>query len=72
MAVLEIEPEALSLWAEEAPEQTLDDVLSGAWQALATGASVACPVCHGQMAPRWSAGAGVVGGRCADCGAELG
>ena len=52
--------------------RTLDDVLSGAWEGLTTTASAtACPVCDGALAPRWSAGAGVVGGRCRDCGSEL-
>ena len=52
--------------------RTLDDVLSGAWEGLsAAAAPVACPVCAGELAPRWSAGAGVVGGRCRDCGSEL-
>jgi hypothetical protein len=52
--------------------RTLDDVLSGAWEGLSAAASfTACPFCHGELAPRWSAGAGVVGGRCHDCGSEL-
>ena len=46
--------------------------LSGAWEGLTAGASsAACPVCEGELEPRWSAGAGVVGGRCRDCGSEL-
>jgi hypothetical protein len=74
MAVLLIErDEDLQLWGdEERGEATLDDVLSGAWEGLsAATSSTACPVCHGELAPRWSAGAGVVGGRCRDCGSEL-
>ena len=51
--------------------RTLDDVLSGAWEGLSAAATVSCPVCPGELAPRWSAGAGVVGGRCRDCGTEL-
>jgi hypothetical protein len=52
--------------------RTLDDVLSGAWEGLSAAAPfTACPVCQGELVPRWSAGAGVVGGRCADCGSEL-
>ncbi|HTE62706.1 MAG TPA: hypothetical protein VK631_20285 [Solirubrobacteraceae bacterium] len=73
MAVLLIErDEDVQLWSEERGEATLDDVLSGAWEGLsAATSSTACPVCHGELAPRWSAGAGVVGGRCRDCGSEL-
>jgi hypothetical protein len=52
--------------------RTLDDVLSGAWEGLSTAAGAACPVCAGELVARWSAGAGVVGGRCRDCGSELG
>jgi hypothetical protein len=74
MAVLLIEPtdEDLQLWSDERGEATLDDVLSTAWDGLsAADSSVACPVCGGELQPRWSAGAGVVGGRCRDCGSEL-
>jgi hypothetical protein len=73
MAVLLIErDEDVQLWSEERGEATLDDVLSRAWEGLsAATSSTACPVCHGELAPRWSAGAGVVGGRCRDCGSEL-
>jgi hypothetical protein len=73
MAVLLIEQdEDVQLWSEERGEATLDEVLSGAWEGLSAAASfTACPVCHGELAPRWSAGAGVVGGRCRDCGSEL-
>jgi hypothetical protein len=67
MAVLLIEQdEDVQLWDEERGEATLDDVLSGAWEGLSAAASfTACPVCQGELAPRWSAGAGV------DCGSEL-
>jgi hypothetical protein len=73
MAVLLIEQDAdEQLWSEERGEATLDDVLSRAWEGLSAAASfTACPVCQGELAPRWSAGAGVVGGRCRDCGSEL-
>jgi hypothetical protein len=73
MAVLLIErDEDVQLWSEERGEATLDDVLSRAWEGLSAAASsTACPVCDGELVPRWSAGAGVVGGRCRDCGSEL-
>jgi hypothetical protein len=73
MAVLLIERDAdVQLWSDERGEATLDDVLSAAWEGLSAAASsTACPVCQGELAPRWSAGAGVVGGRCRDCGSEL-
>jgi hypothetical protein len=72
MAVLLIErDEDVRLWSEEGGAATLDDLLSEAWEGLAAASSTACPVCEGELAPRWSAGAGVVGGRCRDCGSEL-
>jgi hypothetical protein len=51
---------------------TLDDVITGAWERLLDHDAVTCPVCSGRMAPRYGAGAGSVGGRCADCGSSLG
>jgi hypothetical protein len=52
--------------------RTLDDLLSASWEGLSAGSAVAaCPVCDGELVRRWSAGAGVVGGRCRDCGSEL-
>ena len=76
MAVLFAERESdVRLWAEDGDGATLDDVLSGAWECLHVAATppttCTCPVCAGELAPRWSAGAGVVGGRCRDCGSEL-
>jgi hypothetical protein len=50
---------------------TLEDLITGTWEGLVAGAGVACPVCAAEMAPRWSAGAGVVGGRCGGCGSTL-
>ncbi len=52
-------------------EPTLEALLVDAWDTVFAGAEAACPVCAGPMQPRWSAGAGVVGGRCADCGTTL-
>jgi hypothetical protein len=50
---------------------TLDTLLVEAWNDVTSGAAAECPVCAGPMQPRWTAGAGVVGGRCADCGTTL-
>jgi hypothetical protein len=61
----------IRLWAEDGGEATLDELLSGTWDGLAGAPAAVCPVCHGELEPRWSAGAGVVGGRCRDCGSEL-
>lgn len=51
--------------------QSLDEVLVAAWAGLTAGAPIACPMCDAVMEPRWSAGAGAVGGRCHGCGTEL-
>jgi hypothetical protein len=50
---------------------TLDALMLGVWDGLASDAIVECPVCAGSMAPRQSAGAGVVGGRCSHCASTL-
>jgi hypothetical protein len=73
MSMLLLERESdIRPWHEDDGGATLDDLLSGAWEGLSAAASpAACPVCHGELEPRWSAGAGVVGGRCRDCGSEL-
>jgi hypothetical protein len=46
---------------------TLADVLASAWGGLAAHATVACPVCHGELEPR----SGGAGGRCRSCGTTL-
>jgi hypothetical protein len=51
--------------------RTLDDVVSETWEGLLAATPATCPVCENVMTPRWSAGAGVVGGRCGNCGSEL-
>jgi len=53
---------------DEAPPDarfTLADVLGAAWDGLAAGTAVACPVCHGELAPHRA------GGRCRSCGTTL-
>ena len=52
-------------------EPTLATLVDDAWVSVTAGAPAECPVCAGPMQPRWSAGAGVVGGRCEDCGTTL-
>jgi tRNA(Ile2) C34 agmatinyltransferase TiaS len=50
---------------------TLDDVITRAWEVLRADVPAACPACGGELLPRHSAGAGVVGGRCDGCGTTL-
>jgi tRNA(Ile2) C34 agmatinyltransferase TiaS len=53
------------------PAVTLEAVVCDAWDTVVSGEVTDCPVCGGLMQPRWSAVAGVVGGRCSDCGTTL-
>ena len=51
---------------------TLDDVISGIWEAVRTGVGASCPVCSGELAPiQPASGGGVPRARCRDCGSEL-
>jgi hypothetical protein len=50
---------------------TLDDLVAGAWEGLRAGAPAECLMCGTPLAPRHSAGAGIVGGRCGGCGSTL-
>ena len=58
--------------AAERGRLTLDEVIVGAWESLAAHHAVACPVCGGEMRPRYGSGAAPVGGRCTGCGSTLG
>lgn len=63
----------LPFGSEERPT-TLDELVSAAWEILAsdTGkAAVRCPVCGGRMQREYGAGALSIGGRCADCRSTL-
>ena len=46
---------------------TLDDVLSGAWEALSRHDPATCPVCGQAMRPRYATGPVPTGGRCTGC-----
>jgi hypothetical protein len=52
-------------------EPTLDEVLTGTWEALLIGRAATCPMCEAPMEPRYAAGHTPVGGRCTSCGTEL-
>jgi hypothetical protein len=58
--------------AAERGRVTLDEVVVGAWEGLAAHHAAACPVCRGEMRPRYGSGAAPVGGRCSGCGSTLG
>jgi hypothetical protein len=51
---------------------TLDHLIAGIWDELSAHRTVSCPVCHGQMAPRYGSAELPVGGRCRRCGSTLG
>ncbi len=46
---------------------TLEELLLGVWEDLSGHQTVTCPVCGGEMAPRYGAGAGALGGGCRRC-----
>ena len=72
-AVLDRPPELVADTVGGGGRATLEDVISAAWEGLAAHRSVGCPVCGGEMAPRYGAsGMSPVGGRCANCGSVLG
>jgi hypothetical protein len=52
--------------------ETLEDLIAATWGGLQSSHTAACPMCGGDLAPRYSAGARPVGGRCRSCGTELG
>jgi hypothetical protein len=56
---------------ELASEPTLDELLTGLWEALGSHCCVACPVCGGRMAPDYDAHALAIGGRCGSCDTAL-
>ncbi len=56
---------------EPAGQPSLDAAFTSAWSALQAGLTAMCFLCGGTLHPRWSAGAGVVGGRCRHCGMQV-
>ena len=67
--------EALERPVSEAPARmagpTLEDLVTGSWDALLGGAPAACPVCSAVLAPRFAAASVAVAGRCTGCASEL-
>jgi hypothetical protein len=81
-ALAPVDDGTLALWPDEEPDRVpeaealaaapaLEPAVDAAWSALQAGFTAPCLMCGGTVQPRWSAGAGVVGGRCEDCGTEL-
>jgi hypothetical protein len=56
---------------QAAGERTLDDLVVGAWEALAGHLSTRCLVCAGQVVPVYGARSAPVAGRCVACATEL-
>ena len=63
------------LGADPAPRtqrrETLEDRIVGTWGQLAISHAASCPLCGGEMSPRYSSGARPVGARCRACATEL-
>jgi hypothetical protein len=70
MAVLALGTESM-LFDRLGGGPTLDDLIVGAWEGLTAQASVACPVCGGEMEPEYGAHTRPVGGYCDSCGTVL-
>jgi hypothetical protein len=51
--------------------ETLDRLVVGGWERLASRATTACLLCGGPMEPMYAAHARPIGGRCRDCGTTL-
>ena len=64
-------PETFTTASARRQGPTLDDLVAGAWEGLLAGAPADCLVCGEPVAPRHSAGAGIVGGRCGGCGTTV-
>jgi hypothetical protein len=58
--------------AEGRGRRTLDELIVGVWEDLTAHHAVACPICGGDMQPRYGSGPAPVGGRCASCHSTLG
>ena len=57
--------------ARAARRESLEDRIVGTWGQLAISHVASCPLCGGEMAPRYSSGARPVGARCGACATEL-
>ena len=51
--------------------ETLDRIVVGGWERLASRAPTACPLCDGTMEPIYGMHPRPIGGRCRDCGTTL-
>ncbi len=67
----DIERPSILFAAPPHPGQTLEDLVSGVWEDLRANRTATCPICDGELAPRFGSGASAVGGRCRSCGSEL-
>ena len=67
-----LQPDLLTGAAAPAPRrETLEERIAGTWGSIVITRSASCPLCGGDLVPRYSSGARPVGGRCRSCGTEL-
>jgi hypothetical protein len=59
------------LFASPGEKSTLDDLIVGVWEDLSSRLTASCPLCGGDVRPRFGAGPKPVGGRCSDCATEI-
>ena len=50
---------------------TLDDLVAGTWDALTITHAAACPLCGGDLMPRFSSGPQPVAASCRSCGTQI-
>ena len=50
---------------------SLDELITGAWATLSIARSASCPLCAGDLIPRYGSGPHPVAGACRSCGTEL-
>ena len=61
-----------SLFGTAGGEPTLDELLSGLWEGLTAHKAVDCPICGGEMEPRYGVHALPIAGSCSGCGTQFG
>ncbi len=66
------QPQVATPIASPAPAgPTLDDVVTGTWNALLRTHAATCLVCGADLTPRFSSGPHPVAGKCRTCGSHL-
>ena len=57
--------------AEASDDPTLEELVSALWRQVSAGGRAVCPLCAGDLEPRYAAHAIPVAGRCRACGTSI-